>query len=52
LIKYDIGDLLVDSHDTVDRWKHDISKLWNIHIAYEFSDPDIHTAIWLVPESS
>jgi hypothetical protein len=52
LIKDENGDLLVVSHNILNRWKNYFSQLLNVHSVGAVRQREIHTAEQLVPEPS
>jgi hypothetical protein len=52
LVKDKNGDLLADSHNTVNRWKSYFSQLLNVHNVNDIRQIEIHTAEPLVPGPS
>jgi hypothetical protein len=51
LMKYENGDLLADSHNTLNRWKN-YSQLLNVHNVSDVRQIEVHTAEPLVPGPS
>jgi hypothetical protein len=51
-VKDENGDLLVDSHNILHRWKNYYSQLLNVHRFSDIRGIEIHTAEPLVPHSS
>jgi len=51
-VKDEKGDLVVDSHSIVARWRTYFSQLFNVHGVKDVGPAEIHTAEPLVPESS
>jgi hypothetical protein len=52
LVKVENGDLLVNSHNILNRWKNYFSQLLNVHIASDVRQIEIHMAEPLVPGPS
>jgi hypothetical protein len=52
LVKDENGDLLVDSHNILNMWKHYFSQLLNVHNASDVRQIEVHTAEPLVPGPS
>jgi hypothetical protein len=52
LVKDKNGDLLADSHNTVNRWKSYFSQLLNVHNVSDIRQIEMHTAELLVPSAS
>jgi hypothetical protein len=52
LVKDDRGDLLVDPHKILKRWKNYFCQLLNLHRAGGVWQTEIHTAEPFVPEPS
>jgi hypothetical protein len=48
-VKDEIGDLLADSHDMLNRWKNYFSQLLNVHNVSEVRQIEEHMAEPLVP---
>jgi hypothetical protein len=48
-VKDENGDLLVDSHNTLNRWKKYFSQLLNMHNVSDVRQIEVHTAEPLVP---
>ena len=46
------GDLVADTHSTVDRWRNYFSQLFNAHGVKDVGQAEIHTVEPLVPEPS
>jgi len=51
-VKDEKGDLVVDSHSIVARWRNYFSQLSNVHGVKDVGQAEIHTAEPLVPERS
>ena len=51
-MKDEKGDLVVDSHSIVARWRNYFSQLFNVHGVKDVVQAEIHTAEPLVPELS
>jgi hypothetical protein len=51
-VKDENGDLLVDSHCILNRWKNYVSQLLNVHNVSDFRQIEVHTAEPLVPGPS
>jgi len=47
-----MGDLVVDSHSILARWRNHFSQLLNVHEFNDVRQREIHTAELLVPEPS
>ena len=52
IVKDEKGDLVVDSHGIVARWRKYFSQLFNKHGVKDVGQAEIHTAEPLVPEPS
>ena len=52
IVKDEKGDLVLDSHSIVARWRKYFSLLFNAHGAKDVGQTEIHTAEPLVPEAS
>jgi hypothetical protein len=52
IVKDERGDLFVDFHSIMTRWKNYFAQLLNVHGAKEVRQEEIHTAEPLVPEPS
>jgi hypothetical protein len=52
LVKDENGDLLADSHNSVNIWKNYFSQLLNVHRVSDVRQIEIHTAEPLVPDPS
>jgi hypothetical protein len=52
LLEHENGDLLADSHNTLNRWKNYFCHLLNVHDIDKVRQTEIHTAEQLVPESN
>ena len=52
ILKDEKGDLVVDSHSIVARWRNYFSQLFNVHGVKDVGQAKIHTAEPLVPEPS
>jgi hypothetical protein len=52
LVKDENGDLLVDSHNILNRWKNYFSQLLNVHNVSDVRQIEVHTAEPLVPGRS
>jgi hypothetical protein len=48
-VKDENGDLLVDSHNILNRWKNYFSQLFKLHMVSDVSQIEIHIAEALVP---
>jgi hypothetical protein len=46
------GEMLGDSYNILNRWKHYCSQLLNVHRANDVRQVEIHTAEPLVPDTS
>jgi hypothetical protein len=51
-VKDENGDLLEDSNNIFNRWKHYFSQLLNVHRVSDVRQIEIYTADLLVPDSS
>jgi len=51
-VKDEKGDMVVDTHRIVARWRKYFSQLFNVRIVKDVVQAEIHTAEPLVPESS
>jgi hypothetical protein len=51
-VKDENGDLLADSHSSLNRWKNDFSQLSNVHNVSDVRQIEVHTAEPLVPDPS
>ena len=51
-MKSDKGDLVVDSHSILARWRNYFSQMLNVHGVNDVRQTEIHTAEPLVPEPS
>jgi hypothetical protein len=51
-VKDENGDLLVDSHIILNRWKNYFSQLLNVHNVSDVTQIEVHTAEPLVPGPS
>jgi hypothetical protein len=51
-VKDENGDLLEDSHNILNRWKHYFSQLLNVHNVSDVRQIEVHTAEPLVPGPS
>jgi hypothetical protein len=51
-VKDENGDLLADSHNTLNRWKNYFSQLLNVHNVSDVRQIEVHTAEPLVSGSS
>jgi hypothetical protein len=51
-VKDEIGDLLTDSHNILNRWKSYFSQLLNVHNVSDVRQTEVHTAEPLLPGSS
>jgi hypothetical protein len=51
-VKDENGDLLVDSHDILNRWKNYFSQLLNVNNVSDVRQIEVHTAESLVPGPS
>jgi hypothetical protein len=52
LVKNENGELLVDSHNTLNRWKNYFSQLLTVHNVIDIRQKEVHTAEPLVPGPS
>jgi hypothetical protein len=52
IVKDEDGDLLADSHNSLDRWKNYFCQLLNVHNVNDVWQIDVHTAEPLVPGPS
>jgi hypothetical protein len=52
LVKDENGDLLVDTHNILNRWKNYFPQLLNVHNVNGFRQIEVHTAEPLVPGPS
>jgi hypothetical protein len=52
LVKDENRDLLVDSHNVLNRWKNYFSRLLNLHKVCDVRQIEVHTAEPLVPDPS
>ena len=52
IVKDEKGDLVVDSHSILARWRNYFSQLLNVHGVNEIGQAETHTAEPLVPERS
>jgi hypothetical protein len=52
LVNDENGDLLVDSHNILNRWKNYFSRLLNVHNVSDVRQIEVHTAEPLVPGPS
>jgi hypothetical protein len=52
IVKDEQGDLFVDSHSVLARWKNYFSQMLNVHGVNEVRQTEIHTAEPLVPQPS
>jgi hypothetical protein len=52
LVKDERGDLLVDPHKILNRWKNYFCQLLNVHRTGDFRQTEMHTAEPFVPQSS
>jgi hypothetical protein len=52
LAKHDIGDLLADSHNILNRWKNYFSQLLNVHGVRNVRQIEVHTAEPLLRDPS
>jgi hypothetical protein len=50
IAKDEQGDLVVDFHSILDRWRNYFSQLLNVHGVNDVGQAEIHTAELLVPE--
>jgi hypothetical protein len=51
-VKDESGDLLVDTHNILNRWKNYFSRLLNVHSVSDVRQIEVHTAEPLVPGRS
>jgi hypothetical protein len=51
-VKYENGDLLAYSHNSLNRWKNYFSQLLNVHNASDVRQIEVHTAEPLIPGPS
>ena len=51
-MKYDIGDLVADSHGILAKWRTYFSQILNVHAVNDVRQTEIHPAEPLVPEPS
>jgi hypothetical protein len=51
-VKDENGDLVADSHNTLNRWKNYFSQLLNVHNVSDVRQIEVHTAEPLVPGAS
>jgi hypothetical protein len=51
-VKDENGDLLADSHNTLNRWKNYFSQLLNVHNVSDVRQIEVHTAEPIVPGPS
>jgi hypothetical protein len=51
-VKDENGDMLVDSHNVLNRWKNYFSQLLNVHNDSDVRQIEVHTAEPLVPGPS
>jgi hypothetical protein len=52
IVKDEQGDLVVDSHSILARWRKYFSQILNVHGVNDVRQAEIHTAELLVPEPS
>jgi hypothetical protein len=52
IIKNENGNLLVDPHSVLNRWKNFFNQMLNVHWFHDVRQKDVHTAELLVPEPS
>jgi hypothetical protein len=52
LVKDENGDLLVDSHNILNRWKNPVTQLLNVHRVSDVTQIETHTVERSVPDSS
>jgi len=52
IVKDEKGDLVEDSHSTVDRWRYYFSQLFNVRGVKDVGQAETHTPQPLVPEPS
>jgi hypothetical protein len=52
LVKDKNGDLLLDSHNILNRWKNYFSQLFNVHRVSDVRQIEMHAAEPLVPDPS
>jgi UDP:flavonoid glycosyltransferase YjiC (YdhE family) len=52
IVKDEQGDLVVDSHSMLARWRNYFSQILNVHGVKDVRQAEIHTAELLVPEPS
>jgi hypothetical protein len=52
IVKDEHGELAVDSHSILARWRHYFSQVLNVHGVNDDSQAEIHTAELIVPEPS
>ena len=52
IVKCEKGDLVLDSHSILARWRNHLSQLLNMHGVNDVRKTEIHTAELLMPEPS